>query len=120
MRLDLSLISGFLHMSLTPGLALINGIPFGVGVSKNFRPLLVATCSSIKSLKVIYDFFCAQGFSSISDFYEYWDFINKSGIFSGFTLAGSSTNSAQLKYFGLGGVSPTLSDLGGLLCILSA
>ena len=120
MRLDLSLISGFLHMSLTPGLALINGIPFGVGISKNFQPLLTATCSSIKSLKSISDFYWIQDYFMISDFYEYCGLISKSGIFSGLTLAGSSTNSAQLKYFGLGGVSPTLSDLGGLLCILSA
>ena len=115
MRLDLSLISGFRHMSLTPGLALINGIPFGVGISKNFLPLLTATCSSIKSLKSISDFYWTEADFMISDFYEYCGLISKSGIFSGLTFAGSSINSNQLMYFGFYGVSPTLSVVGGLL-----
>ena len=115
MRLDLSLISGLRHMSLTPGLALINGIPLGVGISKNFLPLLTATCSSIKSLKSISDFYWIQDYFVISDFYEYCGLISKSGILSGSTLAGSKVNSNQLWYMGFDGVSPTLSVVGGLL-----
>ena len=53
--------------------------------------------------------------SSISDFYEYCGLISKSGILSGSTLAGSKVNSNQLWYLGFDGVSPTLSDIPGLL-----
>ena len=51
----------------------------------------------------------------ISDFYEYCGLISKSGILSGSTLAGSKVNSNQLLYLGFDGVSPTLSDIPGLL-----
>jgi hypothetical protein len=67
MRLPCLLIVGLQHKSLIPGLALVSGIPFCVGLSKNFLPDLVAVCSSIKSLKVIYDLAWMPGFSSISD-----------------------------------------------------
>ena len=115
MRLPYLLIVGLQHISLILGLALVSGIPFCVGLSKNFLPDLITVCSSIKSLKVIYDLGWIQGCSSISEVSEYSTFINKSGILSGLQVAGSATNSAQFEYLGLEGVSPTLSELGGLL-----
>jgi hypothetical protein len=115
MCLPYLLIVGLQHISLIPGLALVSGIPFCVGLSKNFLPDLITVCSSIKSLKVIYDLGWIQGCSSISDFYEYWGFISKSGILSGSQVAGSVVHSNQFEYLGLEGVSPTLSELGGLL-----
>ena len=115
MRLPYLLIVGLQHISLIPGLALVSGIPLIVGLSKNFLPVLNEVCSSIKSLKSISDLGWIQTGSSISDFYEYWGFMSKSGILSGLQVAGSATNSAQFEYLGLEGVSPTLSELGGLL-----